>query len=156
MKAVLQVASDARLSAGDRVISECKKGLVVLLGIERSDTKNTLDRMIDKILKMRLFPDENGKIGLSALTLGADILVVSNFTLCATPSSRRPDFQNAMPGKEAKALYELFLEKMKQKASEWQTQSAPVRVFPGAFGEDMTIRTTLSGPITVVLDSETF
>ena len=104
---------------------------------------------------MRIFHDENGKLNLSALKLGADILVVSNFTLYANLSSRRPDFMQSMKYEPAKKLYEYFLEKMQAEANALREEGDPeVKVFPGVFGGDMKVEIINDGPITIVVDTD--
>jgi D-tyrosyl-tRNA(Tyr) deacylase len=129
--------------------------MCVLLGIAQEDTKKEADQIIDRILKMRIFADENGKLNLSPLAVGADILLVSNFTLYANTSSRRPDFLRAMKFEPAKELYQYCLEEMERKAQEWaKPGESPVHVFPGVFGGDMEIELINNGPITIILDTE--
>ena len=154
MKAVLQITEKARLLCEGDVVSECGKGMCVLIGLEEGDDRAEADKMIDKILKMRIFADENGKLNRCAADVGADILAVSNFTLCANLSSRRPDFLHAMKFAAAKELYVYFLDAMQKRADE---AAAPgqksVRVFPGVFGGDMKVEITGDGPVTIVVTS---
>ena len=153
MKAVLQITEKARLTCEGQLISECGKGMCILLGIQESDTKEIADQMIDKILKMRIFADEKGKLNRSALDVGADVLLVSNFTLCANLSSRRPDFMGAMKFAPAKELYDYTLKKMQAYADEAEGSA---RVFPGVFGGDMKVEIVNDGPITIWVDSRDF
>ena len=99
MRAVLQITEKSRLLCDGKVVSDCGAGLCILLGLKDTDTDKEADKVIDKILKMRIFPDAQGKLNLSCLKTGADILVVSNFTLYANLSSRRP--ASAQPDREA-------------------------------------------------------
>lgn len=155
MRAVLQITERARLTCENKVVSQCDKGMCILLGLEETDTIEIADKVIDKILKMRIFADENGKLNLSSVDIGADILVVSNFTLCANLSSRRPDFMNAMKFTPAKALYEYFLEKMQGEADRMSNGSLhSVSVYPGVFGGDMKVEIVGDGPVTIWLDSK--
>ena len=153
MKAVLQITEKARLTCEGTLISECGKGMCILLGIQESDTKEIADQMIDKILKMRIFADEKGKLNRSALDVGADVLLVSNFTLCANLSSRRPDFLNAMKFAPAKELYDYTLASMQAYADK---SEGSARVFPGVFGGDMKVEIVNDGPITIWVDSRDF
>lgn len=155
MKAVLQITEKARLTCEDKTVSECGKGMCILLGIEQSDTREIADQMIDKILKMRIFADEKGKLNRSALDIGADILLVSNFTLCANLSSRRPDFMNAMKFAPAKELYDYVLSEMQSRANT-DAGEKKVAVFPGVFGGDMKVEIVNDGPITIWVDSRDF
>ena len=118
MRAVLQITEKAVLTCEGKTISDCGKGMCILLGLHQNDTEKEADLVIYKILKMRIFHDENGKLNLSALKVGADLLVVSNFTLYANLSSRRPDFLQSMKYEPAKKLYEYFLEKMQMQTKE--------------------------------------
>lgn len=153
MKAVLQITEKARLTCEGTLISECGKGMCILLGIQESDTKEIADQMIDKILKMRIFADEKGKLNRSALDVGADVLLVSNFTLCANLSSRRPDFMDAMKFAPAKELYDYVLKSMQAYADK---SEGSARVFPGVFGGDMKVEIVNDGPITIWVDSRDF
>lgn len=155
MRAVLQMTEKARLSCEGKIVSDCKNGLCVLLGLKEGDTEKEADKLIDKILKMRIFKDENDKLNLSSLKAGADILVVSNFTLFANTASRRPDFMKSMKYEPAEKLYQYFLEKMKAVADEIkQPGDKGINVFPGVFGGEMKIDLTLDGPITILLDTD--
>ena len=154
MRAVLQITEKSRLICEERVISDCKKGMCVLLGLEKGDSREEADRFIDKILKMRIFADDKGKLNLAAGDVGAHILVVSNFTLCADLSSRRPSFSGAMPFGEAKELYDYFLSEMQKEADLLTGEESKVQVFPGVFGGDMKVEITGDGPVTIWMDSE--
>ncbi len=155
MRAVLQITETARLFCDGELVSDCKKGMCILLGIREDDTENEADLVIDKILKMRIFQDENGKLNRSAISVGADLLVVSNFTLNADLSSRRPGFSRAMKFEPAKKLYDYFLAKMQSQADALATEADPgVRVFPGVFGGDMKVEIVNDGPITILVDTE--
>ncbi len=153
MRAVIQLTEKSRLLCEGKVISDCKKGMCILLGISENDTEKEADRIIDKILKMRIYHDENGKLNLSCLNIGADILVVSNFTLYADTSSRRPGFTKAMKFEPAAKLYEYFLTKMQAEANTLKIEH-PVTVYPGVFGGDMKVEIVNDGPITILLDTE--
>lgn len=155
MRAVLQITEKARLLCDGKEICKAGKGMCILLGIRDTDTVREADAVIDKILKMRIFPDENGKLNLSSLSVGADLLVVSNFTLYANLSSRRPDFMRAMKFEPAKKLYEYVLHEMQAQANALSAPEDPgVTVFPGVFGGDMKIELTNDGPCTIVIDTE--
>ena len=157
VKAVLQITEHSRVHCDGKTVSDCGKGMCVLLGFREGDSTEEADRMIDKILKMRIFADEKGKLNLSSLQIGADLLVISNFTLYANCASRRPDFLQAMKFAPAKELYEYFLNTMQKQADLLAESNAPrVRVFPGVFGGDMKVEILNDGPITIVLDSEDF
>lgn len=155
MRAVLQITEKAVLTCEGETVSDCGKGMCILLGLHQNDTEQEADKVIDKILKMRIFHDENGKLNLSALKVGADLLVVSNFTLYANLSSRRPDFLQSMKYEPAKKLYEYFLTKMQAEADALREDGDPaVKVFPGVFGGDMKVEIVNDGPITIVVDTD--
>ncbi len=155
MRAVLQITEKAQLFCEGELISNCKSGLCILLGLKEGDTEKEADKLVDKILKMRIFKDENDKLNLSSLKAGADILVVSNFTLYANTASRRPDFIKSMKYEPAEKLYAYFLKKMKTVAEEIkQPDDKGVTVFPGVFGGEMKIDVSLDGPITILLDTD--
>lgn len=157
MRSVIQITESAALTCDGKLVSDCSKGMCVLLGFSAKDTRDVADKMIDKILKLRIFADENGKLNRSALQVGADLLVVSNFTLYANcASSRRPDFLNAMKFSEAAPLYEYFLERMQECADAWCEEDKKPRVYRGVFGGDMKVKIVNDGPVTVILDSEQF
>lgn len=153
MRAVIQLTEKSRLLCEGEVISDCGMGMCILLGIREGDTEKEADRIIDRILKMRIYHDENGKLNLSCLNVGADILVVSNFTLYADTSSRRPGFSRAMKFEPASKLYAYFLEKMQAEADALGSEK-PVKVYPGVFGGDMKVEIVNDGPITILLDTE--
>lgn len=157
MRAVLQITENARLVCENDVISRCGKGMCVLLGFCESDTEKELDKILDRILKMRIFADPDGKLNLSPLAVGADILLVSNFTLYADVSSRRPGFSKAMKFGPAEALYKKALERMQETADALCTpEDKGVHIYPGVFGGDMKIDLKLDGPVTILLDTEDF
>lgn len=156
MRAVLQITKESRVSVDGKTVSDCQSGMLVLLGIHRLDTEKEADLLIDRILKLRIFKDENDKLNLSVLKTGGDILVISNFTLYANCSSRRPDFMQAMKFSQAEPLYRYFLETMQKKAAEWQEGDRTVKVFPGVFGADMQVSLINDGPLTVLMDTEDF
>ncbi|MBP5289771.1 MAG: D-tyrosyl-tRNA(Tyr) deacylase [Clostridia bacterium] len=158
MRAIVQVTRKSALTVEDKELWSAGAGMVVLLGIAREDTRETADKMIDKLLKLRIFPDENGKINLSALQTGGEIAVISNFTLYANcAASRRPDFARAMGYQEARELYAYFLRTMEQSARAWADPAGPVPVIRGGvFGGDMLLEIHNDGPLTVILDSADF
>ncbi|MBR4288248.1 MAG: D-tyrosyl-tRNA(Tyr) deacylase [Clostridia bacterium] len=157
MRAILQITENARLICENEVISQCKKGMCVLLGFCENDTEKELDKILDRILKMRIFADADGKLNLSPLAVGADILLVSNFTLYADVSSRRPGFSKAMKFGPAEVLYKKALERMQEMANTLSTsEDKGAHIYPGVFGGDMKIDLKLDGPVTILLDTEDF
>lgn len=143
MKIVLQRVLSASVNVDGKTISEIGKGLLVLLGIEASDTGDMLEKYADKIVKLRIFEDENGKTNLSITDVGGEMLVVSQFTLCAdTSHGNRPSFTGAKAPDEANRMYEKFIQICRNKI--------PV-VKHGEFGADMKVSLVNDGPFTIVL-----
>jgi D-tyrosyl-tRNA(Tyr) deacylase len=128
----------------DKVVGEINKGLFILMGVGRQDTKEIADKLVDKIAKLRVMSDKNDKMNLSVKDVDAEILVVSQFTLYAnTSDGNRPSFINAAEPKLAKELYEYFVEKLKEK---------DIKVSTGIFGDYMIIDPELDGPVTIIIE----
>jgi D-tyrosyl-tRNA(Tyr) deacylase len=146
MKAVIQRVKYSNVKIDDKLVGECGNGFMILLGVVRGDTKADADKLIKKIPYLRVFEDENGKMNLSCLDIDGEMLVVSQFTLCADCShGRRPSFTNSAPPDEAKMLYQYFVSELK---------SAGVKsVQTGEFGADMQVELVNDGPVTIMLDS---
>ena len=143
MKAVIQRVNQATLSVDGEIISHIGKGLCVYFGVERGDDESLLDYYAKKISQMRIFEDDNGKMNLSALDLNYEILLISQFTLCANCSrGNRPDFFGAEEPTRAKELYLSLGKKLSEKG---------VKVSYGVFGADMTIEQVNCGPVTIIL-----
>ncbi len=163
MKAVVQIVTSAILSVDHVKKCEIGKGLFILLGVTKEDTEADARVLVEKILRLRIFDDENGKINLSMLDpyICGDALIVSNFTLCAnTAASRRPDFFAAASPGEAEVLYDYFVSYFKEKAKsilaeEYQTDR-PVKVETGKFGGYMQIAANNDGPITICMDTNDY
>jgi len=146
MIAVIQRVLTASVDADGEPAGKVEKGLLVLLGVKAGDTEEICLRMADKLTKMRIFEDENGKTNLSVGEVGGRVLLVSNFTLCAScRKGNRPDFFGAEKPHAANALYERFAERLRD-------NGLPTEM--GVFGADMKIKTELDGPVTIILDSE--
>ncbi|MBR2969320.1 MAG: D-tyrosyl-tRNA(Tyr) deacylase [Clostridia bacterium] len=144
MKAVIQRTRATRLSVDGNLISEISAGLVVYLGVAVGDTADKADYLAKKIANMRIFEDENGKMNLSVLDKGYEILSVSQFTLLAdTSHGNRPGFTGAEAPDKAKPMYEYFCEKL---------ASHGVSVKRGIFGADMKIEQYNDGPVTIVME----
>ena len=144
MKAVIQRTRATRLSVDGDLISEISAGLVVYLGVAVDDTADKADYLAKKIANMRIFEDENGKMNLSVLDKGYEILSVSQFTLLAdTSHGNRPGFTGAEAPDKAKPMYEYFCEKL---------ASHGVSVKRGIFGADMKIEQYNDGPVTIVME----
>ena len=147
MKAVLQRVSAASVECGGKTVSEIGKGFMVLLGVTREDTAEAADVLAAKIAGLRVFSDENGKMNLGLEDVGGEVIVVSNFTLCADCShGRRPSFINAQRPQQANELYEYFIKRLK-------FYGVP-KVVTGVFGGDMLLHIRNDGPVTIILDTD--
>ena len=145
MRSVVQRVDRVRVLIGDKRISEIGKGLLVLLGIEQGDRKNDADYLSDKIMNLRIFEDENGKMNLSLLDIRGEMLVVSQFTLLGDcRKGRRPSFAGAENPDRARVLYDYFIQK---------TQAIIGNVVQGEFQAMMSIELVNNGPVTMLLDS---
>jgi len=146
MRAVLQRVSRARVTVEGTVAGEIGAGLVVLLGVGKSDTAQTAAQLAEKTAQLRIFSDAQGKMNLSLLDSGGAALVVSQFTLYGdTSKGRRPAFVDAAPPAEAKRLYEEYVRHL---------QAAGVRVETGVFQAHMEVELVNDGPVTILLDTD--
>ena len=147
MRAVLQVVDRAEVTVDDRPVGAIKKGFLILLGVEDEDTEELTDKMMDKICKLRIFEDENGKTNLSLADVGGEILMVSQFTLYADcRKGNHPSFVKAGAPDYANKLYEHACERCRQNG---------FKVEQGEFGAYMKISLVNDGPFTLMLDSAT-
>jgi D-tyrosyl-tRNA(Tyr) deacylase len=145
MRAVIQRVSGASVEVERRAVGEIGEGVLVLLGVARDDTEVEADYLADKIINLRIFNDEQGKMNLSLADTGGGMLVVSQFTLYGDARrGRRPSYIDAAGPEKANALYEYFVE---------QVRSRGVRVETGVFQAMMKVRLTNDGPVTILLDS---
>ena len=145
MRSVVQRVDRVRVLIGDKRISEIGKGLLVLLGIQQGDRKNDADYLSDKIMNLRIFEDENGKMNLSLLDIRGEMLVVSQFTLLGDcRKGRRPSFTGAENPVLARLLYDYFIQK---------TKAIIGNVVQGEFQAMMSIELVNNGPVTMLLDS---
>ena len=143
MKAVLQRVSEARVEVGGNVVGRIGHGLLVLVCAERGDTEATGGRLLAKILKLRIFSDDAGKMNRSVQDVGGGLLLVSQFTLAADVSGgNRPSFTSAAPPDEGRRLYEAFVA---------QARAAHPEVATGTFGADMQVHLVNDGPVTIPL-----
>ena len=146
MKAVLQRVKSASVIADGVFSGSCEKGLFILLGVAQGDTEEDVFLLAEKIGKLRIFCDQNGKMNLSCLDIDGEALIVSNFTLNANyAKGNRPDYFASAAPQEANRLYELFVEEMRKRLR---------HVGTGVFGADMEISTVCDGPVTICMDSE--
>jgi D-tyrosyl-tRNA(Tyr) deacylase len=145
LKVVVQRVTRASVSVDGQVVGEIGRGLVVLVGAARDDTERDATYMADKIVNLRVFADEFSKFNLSALETGAEILIVSQFTLLAdTRKGRRPSFETAAPPEQAEALVNFFIERVRD---------TELKVETGRFQQHMLVEIYNDGPVTIVLDS---
>lgn len=143
MRAVVTRVKQARVEIGAAISGQIGQGFLVLLGVGPEDTAATADKMADKVCGLRVFEDENGKMNRNLAAVGGSLLVVSQFTLYADTSSRRPGFTGAARPEVAVPLYERFMEQCRE------------RGFPvehGQFGADMQVFSQNDGPVTIVLE----
>ena len=147
MIAVLQRVSRASVCVDDKIVGQCKKGLMILLGVSQEDTEQDADVLSTKISKLRIFNDENDKMNFSILDIDGEALVVSNFTLLANyKKGNRPDYLWAAAPNIAEKLYEDFCQMLSQKLGK--------EVGRGIFGAEMKVDILNDGPITMVMDSK--
>ena len=145
MRAVVQRVSSSKVTVDGNVTGEIKKGLLVLLGVTHEDTSKDVDYIIDKVLNLRIFEDENEKMNLSLKDIEGELLVVSQFTLYGDcRKGRRPSFSTAARPELATKLYEEFIEKSRKEGIVTQT---------GQFGAHMMVDLTNDGPVTILLES---
>ncbi len=143
MRAVVTRVKQARVEIDRNINGQIGQGFLVLLGVGPQDTQAVADKMADKVCGLRVFEDENGKMNLNLHTVGGSILVVSQFTLYADTSSRRPGFTGAAKPDVAIPLYERFIEQCRQRG---------FVVEHGEFGADMQVFSQNDGPVTILLD----
>lgn len=145
MKVVLQRVSEASVTVEQEVVGQIQSGLLLLVGITHEDTSEDVNYMVDKVINLRIFEDENEKMNLSLLDVNGEILSVSQFTLYGDcRKGRRPNFMAAAKPAKAEELYDLFNEQLKQKGISVQT---------GRFGAMMDVALVNHGPVTLILES---
>lgn len=146
MKLVIQRVKSSSLYIEGSLISQIKKGLVVLIGISKSDSEHVIEKLVKKLLNLRVFEDENSKMNNSILDIGGEILLVSQFTLYAdTSKGNRPSFINAADPKNAELLYNKFLEKLNIVFGN--------NIKTGRFGANMQIELVNDGPVTIIIEN---
>ena len=145
MRAVVQRVERARVTVANEIAGEIGPGLLVLLGVSAADRKSDTDYLADKIIGLRIFADQNGKMDLTVGQAGSAMLVVSQFTLYGdVRRGRRPSFADAAPPQLARALYEYFVQRVRE---------AGLRCETGRFQEMMRVELINEGPVTILLDS---
>ena len=146
MRVVLQRVTQASVKVDGEVIGAIGSGFLILLGVSDEDNESVADKMADKICKLRIFADENGKTNLSLTDVGGELLVVSQFTLYADcKKGNRPSFVKAGKPEHANALYEHFVE---------ESRKYVPKVEHGSFGADMQVELGNEGPFTLILTNE--
>ena len=146
MIAVIQRVFSSKVYADGELSGEIGRGLYILLGVSEGDSEKDAELLSEKIAKLRIFSDENGKMNLSLLDLGFSAMVVSNFTLNANyKHGNRPDYLTSAKPEMAKKLYNYFVNLMKNKISDVAT---------GVFGADMRTEMSTDGPVTIIMDSK--
>ena len=146
MKAVIQRVSRAQVSVDEQVVGRIGHGYMILLGVAQGDTEEDLDKLLSKILKLRIFEDENGKMNRSLMDVGGELLIISQFTLMANyRQGNRPDFLGAAAPAEGERLYELFVKKAAEQVANVQK---------GVFGAHMAVELVNDGPVTICMDSD--
>ncbi|WP_413382273.1 D-aminoacyl-tRNA deacylase [Alkalihalobacillus sp. 1P02AB] len=147
MKVVLQRVKESSVTVNGEIVGQIGKGYMLLVGITHEDTEADLDYLVEKIIHLRIFEDEAGKMNESLLQVGGDILSISQFTLYGdTRKGRRPNFMSAAKPDIAEELYDQFNEKLRQKG---------LKVETGIFGEMMDVALVNDGPVTLILESPT-
>ena len=148
MKVLVQRSLESSVSVDNKVVGKIDSGLVLLVGFTNSDTEYDIDYMINKVINLRIFDDDNGVMNKSLLDVNGSVLSISQFTLYAdTKKGRRPSYINALKAEEALKLYDLFNKKLKD---------LNINVETGIFQAEMKVSITNDGPITIMLESEEY
>ena len=146
MKAVIQRVSSASVTVADTIVGSIETGLLVLLGVAEGDQPQDAIKLVDKIINLRIFPNDQGKFDYSVKDIQGKLLVVSQFTLMGDCSKgRRPNFQSSARPDEANALYELFIKEVRQQGISCAT---------GQFQAHMNVSLCNDGPVTLILDTK--
>ena len=147
MKIVVQKVLNSSVSVNNKVVGKIDKGLTLLVGFNNDDTIDVLDKMVDKVINLRIFEDENGVMNKSVIEENGSILSISQFTLYAdTKKGRRPSYINALNGEKAIELYDEFNKRL----------SNYIHVEKGIFGSDMKVNILNDGPTTIILESSDY
>lgn len=146
MRFLIQRVTEAEVSVHSKIVGQIQKGFLVFVGISMTDTYEIADKMVHKLLNLRIFEDENGKTNLNLSSVNGSLLIISQFTLYADcKHGNRPSFTNAGKPEDADALYEYIISRCKE---------AIPKVACGEFGADMKVSLKNDGPFTVMLDSD--
>jgi D-tyrosyl-tRNA(Tyr) deacylase len=150
MKVVLQRVKNAHVEVAGATVGAIGRGLLIFLGVARTDTRKDADYLVDKTLHLRIFPDEAGRMNRSIIETGGALLVVSQFTLYGDcKKGRRPSFDEAAPGEQARELYEYFVSHLK-----FSNISSNIIVETGVFQAEMEVHLVNDGPVTIILESK--
>ena len=145
MKIILQRVNSAKMFVNDKFMSEIKKGIVAYIGITHEDGLKEIEYCIDKLIHLRIFDDENGKLNLWLEDINGELLVVSNFTIYGnTKKGRRPSYTNSASAEKAKEVYDIFLLKLSEKGINYQT---------GQFQQYMRIISESDGPVNLIIET---
>ena len=145
MKIILQRVNSAKMFVNDKFMSEITKGIVAYIGITHEDGLKEIEYCIDKLIHLRIFDDENGKLNLSLEDINGELLVVSNFTIYGnTKKGRRPSYTNSASAEKAKEVYDIFLLKLSEKGINYQT---------GQFQQYMRIISESDGPVNLIIET---
>lgn len=147
MKAVIQRVLHSSVCVDGKTVGEIQQGFTILLGVMNGDTENEAEVLAGKVARLRIFCDEQDKMNLSITDVGGSALVISQFTLCAdSKKGNRPSFSNSAEPKEAKRLYEYFIDKLKE--------SGVHNIQTGIFAAEMKVQILNDGPVTIILDTD--
>ena len=146
MRAVIQRVLNSTVEIDGEIAGRSGKGMLIFLGVGKEDTAADIEKLVNKLIKLRIFEDEEGKTNKSVTDINGEILIVSQFTLYwSCKKGTRPSFDNAMPPKEAEELYDRFVSAMCATGIHCET---------GKFGADMKVSLVNDGPVTVYLDTK--
>ena len=146
MKVIIERSLNSSVTIDNKEKRSIDKGLMVLLGITNGDTIEDINYLVKKIVNLRIFEDKNNKMNYSVKDINGSILVISQFTLYAeTKKGNRPSFTNSIKYEDAKEIYQLFIEKLKEEGIDIKT---------GEFGSDMKVNTINDGPVTIIIDTK--
>ncbi len=144
MRVIVQRCDNAKVDVDNKTVGSIGKGMMILVGFTEGDSSTQIDYMVDKVINLRIFDDENGIMNKSLLDIGGSILSISQFTLYGDASKgRRPSYVKALSGEKATLLYDEFNQKLKEKN---------VHVETGIFGAEMKVTFTNDGPVTIILE----
>ena len=147
MKAVIQRVSNASVQVDDKIVGEISQGLLLLIGIDEEDEKSDADWLVQKIVNLRIFGDEEGKLNFSVSDISGEILCISQFTLIADyKKGNRPSFIKAAKPEKAIPLFDYF---------KTEISKSNLKIESGIFGADMKVSLLNDGPVTIVMDSKT-